>query len=782
MTYSKKIVIEDWNLLFNYKNKDYHIPATVPGNVELDLQREGVISNPYPQDDAHSMREFELLDWDYETIFNTPTLNDGEKVDLVFEGIDTVADVFLNDEKIMHTDNMFIPHLVDVTHKLNKDSTNTLKVKIFSPELAARNFEYTPLQSSREHRQQEAYLRKARHMWGWDNAPRLLSAGLWRNVYLAVRPQIRFKDVYIYTNKVYENSASVGIDWTFETPDIDLTSYKGKVIFSSNGKTHLEKNFDVDFTAGSLRRELHLQDPNLWWPSGYGEAHLYDVQLFLYRNNDIVAQWQTKFGVREIELIRTETTDENGSGEFVFKCNGQKIFIRGTNWKPLSPLHSQTPEKMQQALDLCVDLHCNMVRVWGGGIYEDHDFFDYCDENGLLVWQDFMLACGFPPQDESFQKAIETEAVSVIKQLRNHTSLALWCGDNETDQTFFWGMLLPPKIVPSENYITRNVLMRAVRRYDPYRDYLESSPYISDDIAKMRWKDPEIRLKMVPEQHLYLGKQIFLNKCCAHFVSETGSSLMSESPELVEPELARARRLWDKKSNPQAEEFNDGCEAHQLDGYFVNWKHKIRNSVRYQFGKDFPLEPWQDLAMTVNIHGGEYFKCAVEHFRIGKWRRTGMILWSLLDMWPMMFNTCLVDCLFRKKMPYYWVRQSQQPLCLMAEESEAGDMSVSATGTVSVFTANDTMKQYNGQYRILLFESAEKHRELMAGDFSVAPNTTLLTTSMPTPARQALLILEWDIDGKTYYNHFVTGKPPYHFETYQTWCTALNKIYKNETF
>jgi beta-mannosidase len=776
MNGSKIIAVDGWRLSFTYQNRRYDIPATVPGNVELDLQREGLIHDPCPPDDAQAMHAFELLDWVYETTLNSPQAGDGEKIDLLFEGIDTVADIYLNDEAILHCENMFIPHLIDVTHKL-KPTGNKLRVQIFSPELFARRYAPTAIHASREHRHGEAYLRKARHMWGWDNAPRLLSAGLWRPVTLVVRPPIRFTEVYAYTNKVFKNSASVGIDWNIVTPDLDLASYKGKVIFSFNGQVEHEQDFEIEFTSGSLRRDLTLQNPHLWWPSGYGQPHLYDLQLLLFKDHQLVAEWQSKFGIREIELIRTETTDEHGKGEFVFKCNGEKIYIRGANWKPVDPLHSQATAKIRRALDLCVDLHCNMVRVWGGGVYEDHDFFDYCDERGLLVWQDFMFACEFPPQDDFYQRAAADEADVIVKRLRNHPSLALWCGDNETDQAFFWGMLIPPKLLPSENDISRKVLKRAVRLHDPYRDYLESSPYISDDVARLRWTEPDCKLRMAPEQHLYLGKQIFLTKCCAHFVSETGANLMSESPEIVEREIARAKRLWDEDDDAAKNKFSDGCESHQLDGYFVEWKKKTRKSLRYFFNRDFAVEPWQDLALAVNILGGDYCKSAVEHFRIGKWRRTGIILWSLLDMWPMMFNASLVDSLFRKKMPYYWVRQSQQPFCLMVQDAEPGDMSVFATGQMKIFAANDTLEQYCGQYRILRLGAEGQTEELLTGDFLVNSNTTSLIATMPSPEMQALLIIEWTIKGRRYFNHFISGSPPFDFETFRNWCSELDKIY-----
>ncbi len=772
MKNTKTIQINDWNLSFVHQGTPHTISATVPGNVEIDLQRAGLLEEPYPPDDMWAMRAFESVDWVYEVSLTAPTLREGERIRLVFEGIDTIADVVLNGEKILRCENMFIPHMVDVTEKLKADG-NQLQVRIFSPELFARQFTAPALHASREHHHGEAYLRKARHMWGWDNAPRLRSAGLWREVFLEVLPPIRFTEVYAYTNKANQDSASVGVDWNIATPDLDLSDYKGRVIFSFGGKVELERDFEVEFTSGSLRRALTLPSPKLWWPLGYGSPHLYDLQLLLYKNNQVVAEWKSKFGVREIELIRTETTNERGEGEFVFKCNGEKIYMRGTNWKPLDPLHSRAHLTTRQARDLCVDLHCNMVRVWGGGIYEDHDFFDYCDEHGLLVWQDFMFACEFPPQDDFFQVSVAREAEVIVKRLRNHPSLALWCGDNEVDQLFFWGMLVSPKMLPSENWISRKLLKRAVHQHDPCRDYLESSPYISDTIARTRWSEGDHKLSLAPEQHLYLGKEIFLNHCAAHFVSETGEQLMSESPEIVQRELARAQRLWGEDAGSERWRFAEAFESHQLDGYFVVWKEQMRKLLQAFFQREFSLEPWTDLALAVNIVGGDYLKCAIEHFRIGKGRRTGLIWWSLLDMWPMMFNASLVDSKFRKKLPYDWIRQSQQPICLMAQASKDGK-------AIGIFAANDTRQKVQGRFRVFRVGTGGCEEDLLDGDFFVPPNATASLATLPQSDEQALLILEWKVEGCCDFNHFVCGNPPFSFESYREWCDNLRRRYRNE--
>jgi beta-mannosidase len=754
--------------------------ATVPGNVEIDLQREGLIGDPYPPDDARAMRSWELVDdWEYETLFDAPPLHGGEKVDLVLEGVDTIADVLLNGEKILRCENMFVPHSCDVTRKLNLRE-NRLCVRIRSPELFARRFSYPPVQVMREHREASLRMRKARHMWGWDNAPRLVSAGLWRPVRLTVHPAIRFAEVYAYTQKVMGDRAAIGVNWAIETPDLDLSSYRGRMILSFEGTAALERDFDVDFVAGRVTQELPVSPDRLWWPRGYGKPNLHDLHLLLYRGAEVVAEWTSKFGIREINLVRTEVTNEKGEGEFVFKCNGEKIYVCGTNWKPLDALHSRAGGKVRRALDLCLDLNCNMVRIWGGGIYEDHDFFDYCDRNGLLVWQDFMFACEVPPQDAAFKEAVAREAEIIIKRLRNHPSLALWCGDNENDMTVFWGLYVPPAFMPSHNEITRQVLPAAVRTHDPYRCFMESSPYISDVLARDRWTEGIAkgveRLLLSPEQHIYAtGKEGFRSlyaRSHAHFVSETGSfyfNAMSQSPDIVERELPRARRLW----NYDTAGGFQYAEYHQYDGYFLAWKEAAQRELRALFGHDFPLEPWADLALGLNIVVGDLLKFAIEHFRIRKWRKTGVVWWSLSDMWPMGFNYSVVDSNFRPKQPVYdWIRQSQQALCLMAEGAPDGR-------SLNLFAANDTLEEQRGRYRIWSRDLDGAATECAAGEFSARGNATSMLEPLPLATKRSLLIFEWTANGQTGRNHLVCGQPPFPFEAYREWCVYLEGL--NET-
>lgn len=754
-----------WTVSFIHpeNNEKFVIPAAVPGNIELDLERAGLISDALAPDNEHPCRWVEFADWDFERDFEYSGLPEGmSEVRLNFEGIDTVADVFLNGEKLMSCENMHICHFANVTELLKK-GTNKLLVRIYAPEVSARKygvqapFQFSPRMSS-------IYLRKARHMWGWDNAPRRLSAGIWRNVFLEFLPPVRFESVYVFTDWVYkeEDKAELVCHYSLTTPDRDLSGYRLHCRMLRKGNCELDKEFAVVFTDGILSSgQLILEHPALWNPIGFGDPNLYDFELTLLKNGKEIAQDIQRIGVRTIRLERSEVTDAAGNGEFQFYCNNEKIYMRGTNWKPLSPYHSQTSAMTEKALQLALECNCNMIRVWGGGIYEDHDFFDFCDRHGLLVWQDFMFACEFPPQDDFFKQVVYEEAEYIIKRYRNHASLAVWCGDNEDDMVFFWGAKLPRGLYPSHNRITREILPRAVRTFDPARDFVPSSPYIADEAVT---RHSEVQLQndvnyFAPEQHIYCGGKLpeggfrqFMRTSVAHFSSEIGpigSNAMSESPEIYKRELSRLNRLW--KCDPETIPLENDM-IHQADRYCANWCKCVQEVTGKMFNREFTPKRPEELAKAINFYVGDLFKFAIESWRIQKFRRTGILWWSLLDMWPMAFNYSMVDSNFRKKYPFEVIRLSQQPVVLIGEEPVDTPIS-------KLHVVNDTGYEQKGSYKVI----SEDGKELLFGQFAVEANGRQYITDLPLSGGEACF-MEWKCGKYSGRNYYLSPVESYDFD------------------
>ncbi len=767
---------DGWTLSFTHPitNKEHSVPATVPGNVELDLQRAGLIGDPLPPDDPICERWIDLADWIYERDFNFDGLpSDCAKAMLVFDGIDTVAAVYLNGEKLFDCANMFIEHQAEVTDRLRL-GTNHLRVEITSPEIASRKFVQTPFSSMRH--PTSACLRKARHCWGWDNSPVRVTSGLWRGVHLDFLPAVRFLSVYTYTESVSDDwsRASLGCRYTFTSPDRDLSNYRLKIQMRFKGETVLERETFASHTSGRLCGELTIVNPKLWFPAGNGEPNLYDFALILTKDGVEVARHEHRVGIRTLYLVRTETTSPDGDGEFQFYCNGRKIFVRGTNWKPLSAFHSQTPERLERALKLAKDCNCNAIRVWGGGVYEDTTFFDYCDENGLMVWQDFMLACEFPPQDEWFLKQMEEEAVSVVTKLRNHPSLALWCGDNETDDMFTWGELIERGIRPSDNKVSRQILPRVVQNLDPARSYLPSSPYLADEIADRRlgYGPMKPKTKFAPEVHAYCGNlppggfREFFRGVASHLTSEIGPlgmNAMSESPDLLNRELPRLKRLWNAAPSDIKPQDAPG-DAHQTDRYCYNCCQKAKEVIRKMFGRDFSPENPSELVAAVNFYVADLFKFAVEWWRVLKYRHTGLLWWSLMDMWPMAFNYSVVDVHGKPKLPYDYLRLSQQPFALMGHDADT------AEDAATLWAVNDWMATISARYTV----TREDGSIMAQGDLSVPANGKLLIGELPLIVGE-FCFFTWESSAGNGRNFYMRPGKPLDFAHCRKWADIVRK-------
>lgn len=770
-----QLLNDNWTLAFTHPETgaDHIIPAAVPGNVELDLQKANIIGEPCPVDEEHAYRWIDNTDWTYERTFTYDGLPENTvNAMLVFKGIDTIADIYLNDKCILQCKNMFIEHQVDVTDMLILGE-NKLKVVILAPEIYARSIVNAPFQYSP--RQSSVYLRKARHMWGWDNAPHRISAGIWRNVELQFHDPIEFTDVYTYTEYYYPDTdvAEVGCRYSFQTQDRDLSQYKLRVKLFFEGEHAFETTRPVLHTSGVVvPGRIAIKNPKLWHPAGSGKPNLYDFYLILEKEGKPVAEYHQKLGIRTFRLERTEITDHDGNGEFQFYCNEEKIYIRGTNWKPITPFHSQTPERVKPALQLAVDCNCNMIRVWGGGIYEDHDFFDFCDEHGLLVWQDFMFACEFPPQDDFYLEEVRIEAEAVIKKLRNHPSLAIWCGDNEVDMSFAWGHSIQRNIVPSDNKITRQVLPLAIQNLDPARDFVPSSPYIADTFSTRRYPETvKGQGNFAPEHHIYCGNlppggfRQFLREQASHFCSETGPigiNAMSESPEIVALELPRMKRLWDVNPDTIPPE-NDNI--HQTDHYCARWITYARRLTTKMFGRDFSYENPDELVTAVNLYVGDLFKSTIESWRIQKYRRTGIIWWSLMDMWTMGFNYSVADCNFKPKLPFHFIRLAQQPLLL------AGKDPVNPGDAPELHVMNDTGEDQQGSYTI----KSSSGEVIATGSFNIPKNGKLLLGQINVQPSDYCFI-EWNATSESGRSFYVNPGEPYDFEKYQKLADCIRKL------
>ncbi|MCQ2144053.1 MAG: glycoside hydrolase family 2, partial [Bacteroidales bacterium] len=418
------------------------VEATVPGNVELDLVAAGLLPEPEIGGNYELLRPYEGYQWRYSRNFTTPESGEEDSVILKFEGLDTFAEIYINGEHVGSAANMLIEHSFDVTDFLSPaGGDNTLEVYLRSSVIEGRK-QLPPAFSNNWQRPETVFMRRAPHTYGWDIMPRIVSAGIWRGVDLRVEGPVHFEDVHWMTGRVdrASRSAHMMVDYMVSLPPkYQQDSVDVHVKLSRNGKVAFEKTAPIAMYSERVR--IYVEDIDLWWPRGYGEPALYEglVELVSKRDGSIIDSDTQKVGIRTILLERDDVSSKDKPGKFCFIVNGEPIYMHGSNWTPLDAFHSRDPQWMERTMDLVTDLNCNMIRCWGGGVYESDEFFDLCAEKGVLVWQDFAMGCSFYPQSTAFQLKLEEEIYAVVKRLRRHTAIALWAGNNEDDAVILDG-------------------------------------------------------------------------------------------------------------------------------------------------------------------------------------------------------------------------------------------------------------------------------------------------------------------------------------------------------
>lgn len=744
---------------------DNEVSARVPGNVELDLHRAGQVPEPFFANNIHLMRQFETHEWWYTRDFDVPEGYTAQPCDLVFGGLDTLATVWVNGVEVGHAANMLIEHRFDVTAALRPGARNTIAVRLASAVNFARTLHYDVAASSGEGREEGLFIRKAPHMWGWDIMPRAVTAGIWRSVAIEQRPEHAIEQLYYWTADVAEESATLGVRFQFRTslPAFDQLAIRFRGVC---GDDSFEFTWPVEFIAGGCR--IPVPAPQLWWPKGYGEPHLYTVTAQLLHDGVPLTERVDRIGIRKVVVERTETggsplVAHNHSGvarydlpsdpdhHFLFKVNDTPIMVKGANWVPLDAFHSRDAERVGQAIDLFDDLGCNMIRCWGGNVYEDHAFFDLCDEKGMLVWQDFAFACCLYPQTEEFLAQVRVEAQAVVEKLRNHASLAIWCGDNENDMGYVSNGLLP-----AINRLTREVIPHVINRCDPFRAYVPSSPFVPPALGAsgQAWM-------YTPEQHLWgprgYFKNVFYTQHTANFIGEIGyhgSPNVASIKRFISPE-----KLWPWQDNAE-------WQTHAV----YHWQHTainrdriqlMANQVRELFGT-IP-EDLESFALASQISQAEAKKFFIESTRLRKWQTSGILWWNVIDGWPQ-FSDAIVDYYFGKKLAYHYIRRVQHPVCVMI--GEAGPSLY-----LPVVIGNDSRADAAVRYRVWDADSGETAAE---GEFVVPANQNYQVARIRTfAAEQRLLLISWEVDGQSYGNHYLVGQPALALEQYRAWLPAL---------
>ena len=751
------------------KNIDFiNIDAEVPGNFELDMQRAGLLPDVFMGTNTLLCQKYENQHLWYVKEFNLDDIPSGD-VFLRFEGIDTFAHLYLNNIWLGECDNMLIPHEYPVEDFMLKKGKNQIVVHIYPTAIKAREYDETPLAVGLPYNEDSLHVRKAPYMFGWDIMPRTVSGGLWRGVSLIEKPINRVEDFYIgvASMNVRNTFAQLSGQIRIHTDDDLLGDYKA-VVTGDCGDSHFEQV--VRFLGVNRNFSLQIHDAKFWWPRGEGEQNFYNIEVKLYRKGELCDTYKTRIGIRCVELVRTSVIDNDGNGKFEFIINGRRTFIMGTNWVPLDAFLSQNEKRVIKALEMTEDIGCNMIRLWGGNIYESDTFYNWCDEHGIMIWHDFIMGCAYYPQYEEFCNKLREEAIVAVKRLRDHPSIVLWAGDNECDIFFTYAYKNLTRLNPNENILNRKVLPDVLRIHDGFRPYLPSSPYIDETAFSLLDKNP------LPEDHLWgprnYYKSDYYTKSSALFASETGfhgCPSVESLKKFITPEKLWPIMLPNGRPNEDYIVHAASMETEHIGKYEYRIALMLKQvavlfggiadnnrgtatpeeSVEYfeimkqLFGNS--EQALEDVAKASQIFQAEAFKYMIERFRIRKATHGGLIWWNLLDGWPQI-SDAVVDYYFTKKLAYDYIKNSQQSLCLMLDEPDDNNV-------VNLFAANEIPADKTFTYKVT---RVNDNVVVASGNATISCGGILKLDAIKLDyLEEYMFIIEWECDGNRGRNHFI---------------------------
>lgn len=632
-------------------------PARVPGCVHTDLLRLGEIPDPYVGRNDLALQWIGEKDWVYRKHFRVDSVDlRQEHLQLVFEGLDTYADIRLNGRPVASTDNMFRRWRFDVKELL-VPGENSLEIRfnsVFKVNMPAYLAAPYRLQAWPNNDQSDIYLsvysRKAGFHYGWDWGPRLITCGVWRPVRLEAWSGERLESARISTLEIAKSRARMAASLTVEaTRTCDATAevvLDGRVLARTR----------VQLRAGNNRIDLPftVNRPRLWWSNGLGEAALYTFQCRV-KSPDRLIERAVTTGIRTIELVR----DADSMGRsFYFRLNGVPVFMKGANYIPQDNFQDRvTPERYRKMIDAAADAHMNMLRIWGGGIYEEDLFYDLCDRRGILVWQDMMFACGMFPGDGAFEENVREEVVQQVDRLYNHPSLALWCGNNENSISWYgWGW----RELTDEKYraayeanlhrLFEEVIPEAIRTVDTLRSYHPSSPAAGYNGTGHNEGD-------VHEWWVWKGGMVEeYDSRAGRFVSEYGFQSYPEMRTLrtfaAEKDLSLHSTVMLSHQRARHDDTRDPEFGNKLMAFYIGHYFRVPES--------FP-----DFVYMSQLMQAEAVKFAIEAHRRKMPYCMGSLYWQIDDCWPVA-SWSSIDYFGRWKALHYFARKAYRPVILTA--------------------------------------------------------------------------------------------------------------------
>jgi len=714
---------------FREVGKDSWYPASIPGCVHTDLLKNKLIDDPFYRDNEKKLQWIGKTDWEYRTTFNlTAELLKHTNVELVLEGLDTYADVFLNDERLISTDNMFRIWRAD-TKRFVKTGANTLRIRFRSPinevlPIMAK-MKYELPASNDQGEKTSPHTRKAPYQYGWDWGPRFVTSGIWRPVLLEAWNTARVADLHILTKEVRVDVANL----TAEVEVVAGLTTDATVVLDNLTDKTIAGQRRVSLKPGTNRVELSftIAQPALWWPNGLGAHPLYTFKARLLINGKPWDEKTTRVGLRALEL--RQQRDESGKS-FTFVINGVPVFAKGGNWIPADSFPSRiSKQKYRQLLESVRDTNMNMLRVWGGGIYESDDFYDLCDEMGVLVWQDFMFGCSMYPGDQKFLDNVRHEAIDNVKRLRNHPSIVIWVGNNEIETAWAhwgWKEKLPASLWDDYLKVFHGVLPEVCGSLDTTRPYWPSSPSsnLEDDPESQKMGD----LHYWQVWHAALPFSEY-QKQYPRFMSEYGFQSF--------PQLETVRTY----TTPADRDINSPVmTAHQ--------RHPRGNQlIREYMLREYP-EPkdFESFLYVSQVLQAEGIKIGAEHLRRIKPRNMGSLFWQLDDCWPVA-SWSSIDYTGRWKALQYYARRFYNDLLVSPREDN---------GNLGFYIVSDRLQPTAAHLQVSLLDFEGRKLWADQQDISVTALSSKSYLNLPVnlllsgkDPKSVFLFAELSVNGKS---------------------------------
>jgi beta-mannosidase len=710
----KRFIDSGWT--YQQVNGELSGAANMPGTIHTDLLANGQIEDPFYRTNEKELQWVDKEDWQYVTYFSVePVELKRDRMVLHFYGLDTYADIYVNGQLLLKANNMHREWEVDVKDHV-KAGKNELKVYLHSPinrglslyDKAAYSYPAINDQSENGglgHKKVSVFTRKAGYHYGWDWGPRFVTSGIWRPVELQIWDNARIENIFIQQPYVSEKLAKLEALVNIEAEE----DFSGEIIIynMTDSQDVVRQLVNLSEGKNELRFPFEITEPKLWWSKGLGEQNMYNFQVKLVKNGENIAVEEKSTGIRKLQLVRER--DEAGES-FEFEINGIKVFAKGANYIPndifLPRVSRQDYEKVVAD---AVHANMNMLRVWGGGIYEDNYFYELCDKNGILVWQDFMFACSMYPGDSAFLTNVRQEAIDNVIRLRNHPSIALWCGNNEINAAWSysseggWGWKerytheQKEEIQKAYLDVFHKIIPDVITKYTDGDSYWPSSPqagYEADQHAGYENKSGDMHYWGV-----WHGLHPFedYERYQSRFMSEYGFQSFPDFETV--------------KTYALPEDYNiesDVMAAHQRSGI---GNLRIREYLSWYYHEPDDFEQFLYMSQVLQAYG---IRMAIEAHRRAMPYCMGSLYWQLNDCWPVA-SWSSTDYYHKWKAVHYAVKRAFQPVMISTANN---------SDQVDVFVVSDLLKDIESKLHMQVIDFKGNVLYENSTDIVVVKNTS----------------------------------------------------------